>query len=568
MFSINRNSYLHTRSSSVNPRIINRCVDLARSQPTLHDSSYFEPPFYRLTSEQPDIPCEFVDPTRRQVAFGKWALPKLRRELHDEDELVVIQALRSISDLVHDPEKAFEAIRLRIPDRLCDKLLDPLPPVRENAALILAILAELADGKDAILRNDSILENLYLCLGDGQMSVRLKIASCFKNIATLWTTADVLVDYGLIQTLLEIIDKEEDLDIVLIHLETLQYLMYECGKCVALKNQGFRIFSKYLDHESPAIVCKALDCLSILTSTKKGKKLALEKKLLKTLNRLLHYGDVDICTSAASVVMFCTVKTRAKHAAAEIKPLPKRLVKLATNPLNSTLQMFCLKVKSVGPKLVPFFKTVTIYFVVFLPYNLPSVLSTILKCLPILSLMLFVLLHGMSLGDEYKYSRRILVGLIFCCLGDAFLIWPGYFEAGMLAFAIGHINYILAFGFKPLNLTLGACLYAISVMGIAYLMSGLHGILVPGVIIYTFILTTMMWRAIARVQFFEDLWTWSKLCSCVGGILFVLSDLILGLDRFKFSVDYSQALVMSTYYAAQLGIALSVVDAKSQRKVE
>lgn len=224
-------------------------------------------------------------------------------------------------------------------------------------------------------------------------------------------------------------------------------------------------------------------------------------------------------------------------------------------------------VKSIGPKLVPFFKTVAIYFVVFLPFNVPSVLSTILKCLPILSLMLFVVLHGMSLGDEYKYSRRILVGLIFCCLGDAFLIWPGYFELGMLSFAIGHINYILAFGFQPLNLTLGVCLCAINIMGLAYLMPGLHGVLVPGVTIYTFILTTMMWRAIARAQFFEDLWTWSKLCSCMGAILFVISDLILGLDRFKFSIEYSQALVMSTYYAAQLGIALSVVDAKTQPTV-
>lgn len=66
---------------------------------------------------------------------------------------------------------------------------------------------------------------------------------------------------------------------------------------------------------------------------------------------------------------------------------------------------------------------------------------------------------------RYRYSRRILVGLIFCCLGDAFLIWPGYFEVGMLAFAIGHINYILAFGFKPLNLSLGLCLYGVSVLG-------------------------------------------------------------------------------------------------------
>jgi hypothetical protein len=105
---------------------------------------------------------------------------------------------------------------------------------------------------------------------------------------------------------------------------------------------------RYLDHDSSSVVAKALDCLMILTSTKKGKQLALQKNLLKTLNKLLHYGDTQICTSAASVVMFCTVKTRAKILAADIKNLAKRLVKLSTNPLNTNLQMFCLKVTTLN----------------------------------------------------------------------------------------------------------------------------------------------------------------------------------------------------------------------------
>jgi hypothetical protein len=56
--------------------------------------------------------------------------------------------------------------------------------------------------------------------------------------------------------------------------------------------------------------------------------------------------------------------------------------------------------KSVGPKLVPFFKTVAIYFVLFIPSDRPSLFSMFIKCLPIVSLIVFVLLHGMSLGDE------------------------------------------------------------------------------------------------------------------------------------------------------------------------
>lgn len=220
-------------------------------------------------------------------------------------------------------------------------------------------------------------------------------------------------------------------------------------------------------------------------------------------------------------------------------------------------------VKSVGPKLVPFFKTVAIYFVIFIPQDKPSIFSTVLKCLPIVSLMLFVLLHGMSLGDEYKYSRRILTGLIFCCIGDAFLIWHHYFDVGMLAFIVGHVYYISAFGFKPLNLPLGIFLYFLGTIVTLYLLPDLHGVFIVGVPIYVLVITTMLWRAIARVQFFEDLWTWSKLCTCAGGFLFSLSDLIIGIDRFKYNIDYAQVLIMSTYYAAQVGIALSVVDARS-----
>ncbi|XP_018326371.1 lysoplasmalogenase-like protein TMEM86A [Agrilus planipennis] len=93
-----------------------------------------------------------------------------------------------------------------------------------------------------------------------------------------------------------------------------------------------------------------------------------------------------------------------------------------------------------------------------------------------------------------------------------------------------------------------------------YIMPDLHGIFIPGIIIYSYILTTMVWRAIARVQFFEDLWTWSKLCTCAGGISFAISDFLIGVDHFKYNIEYAQVLIMATYYAAQVGIALSVVD--------
>ncbi|XP_012175059.1 lysoplasmalogenase-like protein TMEM86A isoform X1 [Bombus affinis] len=221
--------------------------------------------------------------------------------------------------------------------------------------------------------------------------------------------------------------------------------------------------------------------------------------------------------------------------------------------------------KSVGPKLVPFFKSVSVYFILLAEQ--PSLLTACFKCLPIISLIVFVLLHGISLSQEYRFSRRILTGLIFSCIGDALLVWPSCFTPGMCMFALAQIMYISAFGFIPLNIMLGTILYALCSLVIYALMPGLNGILVIGVPVYTVLLTTMAWRAISRVQFYKvqrkELWTWTKLCSCIGSICFLISDTLLGFHYFHTPLPYSQVSIMLTYYAAQLGIALSAVGSKN-----
>jgi len=108
-----------------------------------------------------------------------------------------------------------------------------------------------------------------------------------------------------------------------------------------------------------------------------------------------------------------------------------------------------------GPKLVPFFKTVAIFFILFpqSKYRTADIFYLIFKCLPICSLMLFILLHGINLrGFEYSYSRRILTGLAFSLLGDALLVYDhSFFIHGVLAFGISHVLYATAYGMRPLR---------------------------------------------------------------------------------------------------------------------
>lgn len=219
--------------------------------------------------------------------------------------------------------------------------------------------------------------------------------------------------------------------------------------------------------------------------------------------------------------------------------------------------------KCVGPKLVPFFKTVAIYFVLAISRENPSWFACLLKCLPVAWLCIFVTMHGMSLGEKHAYSRRVLIGLIFSCVGDALLVWPCCFVWGMLSFGIAHVFYTIAFGMHPFNPAAGLVCILVVMTGSLFLYPGLEGPFVLLVPAYTLLLMFMVWRAVSRVQFFEDLWTWTRMCSCAGGILFAVSDTIIGVNKFRFSLPYVQEMIMITYYAAQMGIALSVVDSKA-----
>ncbi|XP_013409629.1 lysoplasmalogenase-like protein TMEM86A [Lingula anatina] len=218
--------------------------------------------------------------------------------------------------------------------------------------------------------------------------------------------------------------------------------------------------------------------------------------------------------------------------------------------------------KSVGPKLVPFFKTLAIYFVLFgdeASYG--SIFYAIIKCLPVISLIVFVLLHGMNLSEYYAYSRRILAGLIFSCLGDIFLVWKHYcFEHGLAMFAVAQLLYASAFGMRPLNPWAGLVISFLGSIVYTILSPGLTGIMNILVPMYLILILFMAWRAVARVQLFDDLWTWTKLCGCAGSIAFLISDLTIALDKFVMPIPFGHTIIMTTYYAAQFGIALSVVD--------
>lgn len=229
-------------------------------------------------------------------------------------------------------------------------------------------------------------------------------------------------------------------------------------------------------------------------------------------------------------------------------------------------------------QLAPFMKSVIAYFVIgSFEFFDSNVLSTILKCVPIICLICFIIFTDFKFTKEYRYHQMIVLGLVFSCAGDALLDYKNgiLFPLGMMAFGFAQVCYISAFGWKPLRLIVGMMIYIFGVYGklnlshfmqlfysnyfvvVSLMFKNFEGVLVYGVPIYGYFLTTMVWRANSRTQGTRNL---PKLLGAIGGILFAISDGVIAFNKFYAPIEYSGAYIMVTYYIAQLGITLSTLD--------
>jgi uncharacterized membrane protein YhhN len=157
----------------------------------------------------------------------------------------------------------------------------------------------------------------------------------------------------------------------------------------------------------------------------------------------------------------------------------------------------------------------------------------------------------------FQAKHRLLgVALCFATLGDVLLDWPGnYFLPGLCAFLVTQLLYTVFFArswqhpFQLTNATrvlcIGVLLFSITLT--LWMMPSLGKLTVP-VMIYIGALTLMVQSALLA-QFKIKWIEW-------GAILFMLSDSMIGVNRFKMQLPLRDYLVWATYYAGQCGIVL------------
>lgn len=219
-------------------------------------------------------------------------------------------------------------------------------------------------------------------------------------------------------------------------------------------------------------------------------------------------------------------------------------------------------------RLVPFFATCLVYYVLYMPlwgYPPETLGSAFFKLLPIVSLCFYVIsaamdFKGMPTKDdlipEDNLSRHFLFALIFSGIGDVCLVWRTLlFIPGLLFFAVAQFLYFQGFeGTSGKSKTLSFfILLGLDVF--LFIQSGISSYILTGLVgMYVSLIFAVAWRATARYEAEESK---AAMIGCVGALLFVFSDFVIAFDKWCFTVPFAGSIVMSSYFGAQVCLALS-----------
>lgn len=174
------------------------------------------------------------------------------------------------------------------------------------------------------------------------------------------------------------------------------------------------------------------------------------------------------------------------------------------------------------------------------------------------TMFLIIALAAMALPSGGTSGYLVLAGLICSVAGDIFLVLPpSRFLVGLAAFFVAHLLYIAAFALDAVAFGLADGLLALALLAVGLLF---FGRVRPGVIreggramlwpvgLYVVAISLMVLAAASTRQ--PGL--------VAGALLFFASDAILAWNRFVRPLPLADLGVMSSYFAAQYLIAVSL----------
>lgn len=185
----------------------------------------------------------------------------------------------------------------------------------------------------------------------------------------------------------------------------------------------------------------------------------------------------------------------------------------------------------------------------------------VFKPLALVLLIGLALQRWRALGLRPSCGGLLAAGLVFSLAGDVFLLFEGFFLAGLSAFLLAHLCYIALFrqgvGWFARRAALAATLLAGAAM-YAFLFPSLGPVLKVAVAAYALVIALMAAQAIGRAAVLRDK---ASAGVAAGAVFFMLSDALLAVNRFAMPLPLAQFWVLGTYYVAQVLIARNILAA-------
>jgi uncharacterized membrane protein YhhN len=175
-----------------------------------------------------------------------------------------------------------------------------------------------------------------------------------------------------------------------------------------------------------------------------------------------------------------------------------------------------------------------------------------------LSTIAILLYAGQLPTSDNVYQQLIVIGLMFSLFGDIFLMLPkDKFLAGLVSFFFAHLCYIAAFARNLSPSPHLIVLFSFLLFGCLFwgaIRQYLGNLKIP-VAAYTLIISLMgalameRWLVIGSSTAYWGMW---------GALLFIISDGTLAINRFVKKFPAAQAIIICSYYLAQILIAKSI----------
>ena len=180
---------------------------------------------------------------------------------------------------------------------------------------------------------------------------------------------------------------------------------------------------------------------------------------------------------------------------------------------------------------------------------------------PLSTSLLLTLAGFKSLAFKKNYALWIAIGLFFSLLGDTALLRPAqYFLPGLVAFLFAHIAYLIAFTRDakfPARFSIWLLFLFVAATLYWFLFPGLSGVLKLPVAVYALLLASMAGQAMGRYVHVRSV---AARIAAMGALLFMLSDALLSIDRFRAPLPLASMLILVPYFLGQWLMTLSTCD--------